>query len=74
MNSDGTFALQRIYTEHMSDIEDISVHTSQPNIFISCSCDQHIKIWDLREPKSAHTFKAHDSDINVIHWNPNEVG
>jgi ribosome assembly protein RRB1 len=44
---------------------------NEKEVFASCSVDQTIKIWDARRRERAVlSVRAHDSDVNVISWNP----
>eukprot|EP00271_Cylindrocystis_brebissonii_P006036 TRINITY_DN1857_c0_g1_i1.p1 TRINITY_DN1857_c0_g1~~TRINITY_DN1857_c0_g1_i1.p1 ORF type:complete len:414 (-),score=42.60 TRINITY_DN1857_c0_g1_i1:1237-2478(-) len=39
------------FTSHTSDVMCISTTSSNPNVFVSGSCDASVKIWDLRSPE-----------------------
>lgn len=42
-------------------------------MFSSCSVDGTVRVWDCRAVHSKAcmiTVPAHESDVNVIHWNP----
>lgn len=44
---------------------------SHVQVFASCSVDRTIKLWDARRGKGAvATLAYHNSDVNVIAWNP----
>lgn len=60
------------FTSHASSVEDLQWSPHDHNIFISCSSDKTIRVWDLREHKKAKiTLQAHTQDVNVISWNRN---
>lgn len=49
----------------------VSVSTNSTNLFISGSCDQSAKLWDMRTPSRAqHTFQGHDGDVNAVSFLP----
>jgi ribosome assembly protein RRB1 len=55
---------------HTDSVEDLQWSPVEREVFASCSVDQTVKIWDTRmKKKPALSFKAHDSDVNVISWN-----
>lgn len=56
---------------HSASVEDLQWSPSQANVFASCSADQTIRIWDVRDKKPSPqlTVHAHESDVNVISWN-----
>ena len=60
----------KIYGNHEADVMSISLNPFEESLFISGSCDQTAKSWDLREPSETHTFIGHSSDINSVQWFP----
>lgn len=43
-----------------------------PSVFISCSSDRSLRVWDTRSPKREAMLalaNAHDGDVNVCSWN-----
>ncbi len=56
---------------HKSSVEDLQFSPSQEHVLASCSVDQTIKLWDLRDSqkKPQISFQAHDCDVNVVSWN-----
>ena len=60
-------------SDHKGSVEDIQWSPSEASVFISCSVDRSLKVWDVREPRRAMVTNAnaHESDINVVSWNPN---
>ena len=56
---------------HKGSIEDIQFSPEHENVLATCSCDQTIKLWDLRatQQKPTLSFIASDCDINVMSWN-----
>eukprot|EP01132_Coremiostelium_polycephalum_P007791 gene7791-9590_t len=53
---------------HTNSVEDIQWSPSEENVFASCSIDQTVKVWDIRQHKPAISVKAHNADVNVISW------
>jgi ribosome assembly protein RRB1 len=59
-----------LFHSHSKSVEDLQWSPHEPSVFASCSVDQTIRIWDIRDTsKSQITYQAHVSDINVISWN-----
>ncbi|KDQ63336.1 hypothetical protein JAAARDRAFT_29356 [Jaapia argillacea MUCL 33604] len=64
--------LAQPFLSHTSSVEDLQWSPSEPIVFASCSADQSVQIWDVRNKgrKSvAGIDGAHPSDVNVISWN-----
>lgn len=58
------------YTGHTSSVEDIQWSPTERDVFMSCSADQTVCVWDVRQrAKPAMRVKTHDSDVNVMSWN-----
>jgi len=60
---------------HESSVEDIAWKIQGdgcPHVWASASVDQHVSIWDIRQKSMKPNTKihAHETDINVISWNP----
>lgn len=49
----------------------ISISSTDPNVFVSGSCDKTAKVWDLRTSKCVQTLSGHESDINAVQFFPN---
>uniref|UniRef100_A0A7E4VM12 Glutamate-rich WD repeat-containing protein 1 n=1 Tax=Panagrellus redivivus TaxID=6233 RepID=A0A7E4VM12_PANRE len=63
-------------TGHNDSVEDLQWSYTEANLLTSASVDKSIRLWDVRaKPKDACVCvveNAHDSDVNVISWNPND--
>ncbi|CAN0903654.1 Protein HEAT STRESS TOLERANT DWD 1 [Linum grandiflorum] len=58
------------FVGHTASVEDLQWSPTEDNIFVSCSVDGTIALWDTRRGKSpALRFKAHNADVNVLSWN-----
>lgn len=58
------------YTGHTSSVEDIQWSPTERDVFMSCSADQTVCVWDVRQrAKPALRVKTHDADVNVMSWN-----
>ncbi|QSL64875.1 hypothetical protein MERGE_002179 [Pneumocystis wakefieldiae] len=58
------------FLDHLGDVMSLSIHPTNPNIFVSGACDAFAKIWDIRTGKSVQTFSGHESDINAVQYFP----
>lgn len=60
------------FAEHSADA--VHVDLKDRNVFASCSVDQTVKIWDIRDPKQATlTFCGHLGDVNGVEFMPTET-
>lgn len=58
------------FVGHTASVEDLQWSPTERDIFVSCSVDCSIAIWDIRlGKKPAMSFKAHGADVNVVSWN-----
>jgi len=74
-----------VFSGHQSDVMSIAETSSNsPNksnsntsgIFLSCSTDKTVKLWDSRENvqnKCTMTFYGHNSDVNCVRWFPDNI-
>ena len=59
------------FAEHEADAMAISLRPGDQNVFVSCSVDKTVKVWDIRTPKrSTQTFTGHMSDVNGVDFMP----
>lgn len=59
----------RDFIGHASSVTSLSVF--DPNLFVSGSSDNSIKLWDLRDPTPTLVFHRHMGYVSAIHCNPN---
>lgn len=61
------------FSEHEQDAMFISLRPNDKNVFVSCSVDKTIKVWDIRTPtKSVQTFTGHSADVNCVDFMPSD--
>ncbi|NXR19524.1 GRWD1 protein, partial [Cinclus mexicanus] len=67
---------QRPLLGHDGSVEDIQWSPCEASVFISCSSDASIRIWDVRAPPTracqVTVASAHDGDVNVVTWSRRE--
>jgi len=58
------------YVGHTAAVEDIQWSPVEEDVFMSCSSDRTVCVWDTRQrAKPALRVKTHDADVNVMSWN-----
>lgn len=62
------------FSDHAADVMSISINPTNPNVFVSGSCDMTAKVWDMRAGRCTHTFTGHDADINSVAFFPDGWG
>lgn len=54
------------FHDHTGDVTRISLSPTDPNVFVSGSCDGLAKVWDIRSGQCTMTFEKHDNDVNDV--------
>ncbi|EKE38456.1 WD domain, G-beta repeat-containing protein [Entamoeba nuttalli P19] len=58
------------YMGHKSSVEDLQWSPKEADVFLSCSVDHTIRLWDARTKKQCvKSIIAHNCDVNVVNWN-----
>ena len=68
----GSFSKTGLIEAHEDSVEDLVFSHSDQGIFMTCSCDGTIAIWDVRDlthPVSRFLATKDKCDCNVIDWN-----
>lgn len=61
------------FAEHQADAMFMSLRPNDPNVFVSCSVDKTIKVWDIRDSKqSSQTLTGHLADVNCVDFMPSD--
>jgi ribosome assembly protein RRB1 len=62
--------VQTPFSGHTDSVEDVQWSPTESTVFMSCSVDRTVRVWDTRQhARSALHVAAHDADVNVISWN-----
>lgn len=63
--------VRRFEQRHRDGVLEVAWSPIAPSIFASSSADQHIFVWDLKNPDQViFDHKGHDSRIPDISWHP----
>ena len=62
------------FTDHGGDVMCLSVHPTNPSVFVSGSVDATAKVWDTRTGACVQTFVGHESDVNAVQFTPCGTG
>jgi ribosome assembly protein RRB1 len=61
---------QNAFQGHTDSVEDLQWSPTEENVFISCSSDKTVRVWDVRRKTQCMIdIVAHTADVNVISWN-----
>lgn len=61
------------FAEHDQDAMFLSLRPNDKNVFVSCSVDKTIKVWDIRSSQSSvQTFRGHSGDVNCVEFMPSD--
>lgn len=59
------------FKAHTDVVEDVCFHAHNPHLFLSCSDDRTIMIWDTRgKDTPTVTIQAHSAEVNCLSYNP----
>ncbi|CAM9169523.1 unnamed protein product [Choristocarpus tenellus] len=60
------------FVGHTSSVEDLQWSPTESSVFVSCSADKTVAVWDTRRKNGAMlSLQAHEEDVNVVSWNRN---
>ncbi|CAN0004822.1 unnamed protein product, partial [Discosporangium mesarthrocarpum] len=60
------------FVGHTASVEDLQWSPTEATVFVSCSADKTMAVWDTRRKNGAMlSLRAHDEDVNVVSWNRN---
>jgi len=67
-----TKSAKRVFSGHSSDVMSVALSPTDPNLFLSGSCDCEAKLWDIRldSHRPVKSFVGHESDINSVAFFP----
>lgn len=60
---------ERTFTGHQSSVEFVKFHPKKPNLFISCSDDKSVKLWDIKSSKYCQSSQLQNFPI-CLDWSP----
>lgn len=56
---------------HTADVLSVSINRSNPQLFVSGSCDTTARLWDTRiASRACRTFNGHEGDVNTVKFFP----
>jgi len=63
----------RSFNSHRGWVSSVAFHPSRPELFVSGSYDNTVKLWDIRSETPLHTMDKHTEKVLTVGWFSNTV-